>query len=694
MRGILLLFIFILPAIENFGQAISSADSLKKALDNYTNEDSTRLNMLLAYIKTSGASNVKIYADEAIGLSRKLKLENKLGEAFLLKAFNLLAEGNDTVSHGLLNEALGIFIKLDDKENQGKTQRGIARVFQSRGDYYTAIDHNRKALKLFERIEKNDLAGNSNLDIGVCYYYLSDYPAANQYYLEAKKYYEKSNNQSRLILAINNLAMISRDLKKYNTAIDYYRSSLGLLANLNDSASIAKALQGIGIVHDLMLNSDSAIWYYNKALAINRKINSKSYIAENLTNLAATLKDIKQYSKAFIYLLEANKLFKELNQKSNYYQAQVSLADLYINAPDSFFYNQSISIGERYKRPVALLKEAIAYSQGSGELNTELIASDALRIAYEKQGNFKEAYSVLSKVNILKDSILNEEKVEATTMQNAKAEYDKKEAVLNTTHTAELKQQQTVKYALIGGAALLALGGTFSFFFYKRKRDAKARQQEAELKAEIAGTEMKALRAQMNPHFIFNSLNSIGDYIAKNNTQLADEYLTKFAKLMRLVLENSEQKEVSLQQDMEALELYMQLESLRMNSKFSYEIKIDSNIDRENTMVPPLLLQPFVENSIWHGISKKEGKGNISISIKKEDGMINCIVEDDGVGRKGLSEVTSLKDRSGRRSLGMKITKERIDIINKVRKTNAEIKLTDLPQGTRVEVKLPMELSF
>ena len=242
---------------------------------------------------------------------------------------------------------------------------------------------------------------------------------------------------------------------------------------------------------------------------------------------------------------------------------------------------------------------------------------------------------------------------------------DKKAAVLKAENEARISQQRITRNAIIAGSIILLLGGMISFLFYKRKRDAVTRQNEAELKAEISETEMKALRSQMNPHFIFNSLNSISDYISKNNTAIADEYLTKFAKLMRLVLENSEQKEVPLASDLNALELYMQLEALRMKNKFTYEIIVDETIDQENTLVPPLILQPFVENSIWHGIAKKEGPGKIIVLIKKEGSMINCIVEDNGIGRPEIKDVTALKDSTGRRSLGMKITKERIDILNK-----------------------------
>ena len=220
-------------------------------------------------------------------------------------------------------------------------------------------------------------------------------------------------------------------------------------------------------------------------------------------------------------------------------------------------------------------------------------------------------------------------------------------------------------------------------------------QQEAEFKTEVADTQMKALRAQMNPHFIFNSLNSISDYIAKNNVQEADKYLSKFAKLMRMILENSEQKEVLLTDDLKALELYMQLEALRMNNKFSYEIKVDEDINKENILVPPLILQPFVENSIWHGIAKKEGQGKILIHIKKEGAdMINCIVEDDGIGRKQSANIKMAVPQQEKSSLGVKITQSRIDILNKIKNSKAAVELSDLAQGLRVEVKLPLATDF
>jgi LytS/YehU family sensor histidine kinase len=208
---------------------------------------------------------------------------------------------------------------------------------------------------------------------------------------------------------------------------------------------------------------------------------------------------------------------------------------------------------------------------------------------------------------------------------------------------------------------------------------------------------MKALRSQMNPHFIFNSLNSISDYISRNNIPKANEYLIKFAGIMRMILEFSEQKEISLADDLKALELYIQLEALRLRDKFRYEISIGEGIDIENTLVPPLMLQPFVENSIWHGLARKEGEGKLSIFVYLQDEMIKYAVEDDGIGRARAAGDAGWREPApgvSGKSMGIKITGERIALINQSRNAGASMHLSDLEQGTRVEVCLPLALNF
>jgi LytS/YehU family sensor histidine kinase len=345
-------------------------------------------------------------------------------------------------------------------------------------------------------------------------------------------------------------------------------------------------------------------------------------------------------------------------------------------------------------RAIKISKQADDIAEKAEEWNN-------LDLIYEKEKKYDSALYAYRKFWEADDSLHNIEKSKELTRKTMQYDFDKKETLLKSEQDktqalaiAEINRQKVVRNASAGGTGILLLASITSFIFYKRRRDAKQQQKEAEFNAQVSDTEMKALRAQMNPHFIFNSLNSISDYISKNNLRAADNYLTKFAKLMRSILENSEQKEVPLSEDLKALELYMQLESLRLNNKFAYEIKVDENIDKENTMIPPLILQPFVENSIWHGIAKKNGNGKILVHIEKEGEMINCIVEDDGIGREKSAAAKTEEAASFKKSLGMKITKSRIDIINKIKKTNASVDLSDLSQGVRAEVKLPLQLGF
>ena len=183
-----------------------------------------------------------------------------------------------------------------------------------------------------------------------------------------------------------------------------------------------------------------------------------------------------------------------------------------------------------------------------------------------------------------------------------------------------------------------------------------------------------------------------------NEKQLASEYLIRFSKLMRLILENSREKEVSLENDLSALELYIQLEALRFKNKFSYTIQVDPEIDKESTLIPPMMLQPFVENSIIHGMQNKEG-GLIAVGVHKEGNMIRCVVEDNGIGRT-QSVAFASEGNQKKESLGMKITQERLQIIDQLKKVKTAIFIIDrkdidnVVNGLRIELLLPFESTF
>ncbi len=233
----------------------------------------------------------------------------------------------------------------------------------------------------------------------------------------------------------------------------------------------------------------------------------------------------------------------------------------------------------------------------------------------------------------------------------------------------------------------------------KLKAEEDKRNAEIELlqvKQKTAEIEMKALRAQMNPHFIFNSLNSINKYILKNDHVNASRYLTRFAKLIRLILDNSNSKEVALSSELEALKLYIDMEMLRFTNKFTYQVFVDENVSADTLQVPPLIIQPYVENAIWHGLLHKESSGWLAISVmKSNDNMLQCTIEDNGIGRKKAKEMKS-KSANANKSLGMKLTQERISMLNQHTSLNASIQIIDLadsngePTGTKVILKIPI----
>jgi len=228
------------------------------------------------------------------------------------------------------------------------------------------------------------------------------------------------------------------------------------------------------------------------------------------------------------------------------------------------------------------------------------------------------------------------------------------------------------------------------------QRAAELKQVKAEFEKQIAETEMAALRAQMNPHFIFNVLNSINRFILSNDSTIASDYLSQFSRLIRLILENSKSAKVPLEKDLEALRIYIDMEKLRFQNRFSYEISVDENIDQNYVQVPPLLIQPYVENAIWHGLMQKETPGHLCVSIAliRED-LIKVVIEDDGIGREKSAQLKS-KTATTHKSFGLQISKDRIRIVNKLYGVNTQVEVEDLKDehhdaaGTRIHLFIPV----
>ncbi len=219
-----------------------------------------------------------------------------------------------------------------------------------------------------------------------------------------------------------------------------------------------------------------------------------------------------------------------------------------------------------------------------------------------------------------------------------------------------------------------------------------ALSENLSLKQRASELEMQALRAQMNPHFIFNSLNSINNYILNKDQDRASDYLLKFSKLIRLILQNSTESFISIDKELEALKLYIELEALRFMHKFNFELTIDKDLDTTSIKVPPLILQPFVENAINHGLIPKQNDGELTISAKQEGEKLIITISDNGIGRTKASEIKS----HNHKSMGIKMTTDRIRIMQNGESTFPELRIDDLINtdnnalGTKITIQLPI----
>lgn len=247
---------------------------------------------------------------------------------------------------------------------------------------------------------------------------------------------------------------------------------------------------------------------------------------------------------------------------------------------------------------------------------------------------------------------------------------------------------------------LICFVGLFTsiyIFFMLRIYNIKKKQRiDFERKVEMSKIELKALRSQMNPHFIFNSLNSIQHYIFNTKSEEAIKYLNKFARLVRVILNNSERPTVTVGDDLEALKLYLELEQMRFEDKFDYEIIVDESVDVDYDIMPPLLMQPYVENAILHGLNPKPVKGKLTISLSSENNFLICTIADNGIGRDRASEIRRTMPVRNHKSLGMKITEDRLKILNEINNSQLSVTITDLrdandkPLGTKVELFVPL----
>jgi sensor histidine kinase YesM len=235
------------------------------------------------------------------------------------------------------------------------------------------------------------------------------------------------------------------------------------------------------------------------------------------------------------------------------------------------------------------------------------------------------------------------------------------------------------------------------FLFHYVRGVRKEERLKIKYKLERTELEAKALRAQMNPHFVFNCLNSIKSLIQEDQKDKSIVYLTTFSKLIRTLFNNADKKEITLYDEIETCKLYLQLEAMRFDAKFSYAVNVESNIDLKSIYVPALIIQPFIENSIWHGIVPKETDGYVNLSVTEKDGAVKIVVDDNGIGREA-SKLNKAVSRITHQSKGVNLTQSRLKLDNLLQRRQAQLETIDkkddkgMASGTTVILKISEEV--
>jgi tetratricopeptide (TPR) repeat protein len=510
--------------------------------------------------------------------------------------------------------------------------------------------------------------------------------------LRALKIYEQIGDQSNAANTLSAIAHSYWKSKKHAQAIATYNKSNAYYKAQNKLSNYAMGLLNLANVYVTKNSYDTAMQLYDQALILSKEHGNDVRVAYVLGNLGDLHEELGNYKQALTYNLQSLEIRRRLPLKND-------LADILLDVGHMYWILRQYEQSEKY------LNEGIALAQSIG-------AMDLLQTGYENlaelaiaKKNFQQAYEYSKISNQWKDSIYNETSMEQLNELHTKyetSEKDKQIALLakeKEIQVIETERQSLVKKAFIAGFVLLTcLAGLIIHTIRQRLllTTKNSEIKEVSLLHQLSELEVKALRAQINPHFLFNCLNSINRMIVKGENENASLYLKKFSKLVRLILENVETNKVSLHNELALIESYIQLEELRFKGKIGYEISIDEKIERENTYLPPMVLQPFVENAIWHGLMHKEANepGLIKIAVKEDNDVLLCTIEDNGVGR-GRSGELKEKDDTKTKSIGIKITEERLRLLSKKR-INDLIRIIDLKdtldtaRGTRVEISIPL----
>ena len=568
-----------------------------------------------------------------------------------------------------------------------------------------------KAMVLSQKTNYNFGLATSYINNGNANIVLGNYKNATTFFNKAKAEFQKlsesdKNNKSiknGLARSLASLGVIYSQEGNYYVALENYQNALKLYQEIGDKNSISKAYNNIGVVYKSQLNQIKALEYFKKALKIQEEIGEQT-VPVTLTNIGVIYFEQNNFEAALNYYTNAKKGFEKIDNKRGYALLNNYLGDYYKKQNDTnqaiSYYNLSLQLYEeiqnkfgaslalynlgqlycdqkKYTEAMTFATKSLTYAKEIGVLDQTYHSEKLLSEIYELQNNHQQSLAHFKNYIIARDSLNNLENNKKFVRAEMDFEYQKKEALLNEKNKS---QRLITLFSIIG--ILLLIGLIFVIF---NRRQVKRRLT---LQKEVAEYEQKALHLQMNPHFVFNCLGSISSFIVQNGTDSALKYLSKFSKLMRLTLEYSKGSLIPIDKEIESLQNYLELEQLRFHNKFEFSIQSSDKVEF-NMGLPPLLIQPFVENAILHGLVPKESNGKIDVSFDVENHQLVCTITDNGI---GISKSKQMKEQSvqAHQSMALEITKKRLEIMEATISKSAQIEIIE-NNGTIVTLRLPIQ---
>ena len=644
------------------------------------------------------------------------KAKNDTSKINLLIKFGLNYAENDSVAINYLKEAYDLSVKKHYRYGQVYGQYYKVLELAEKGRYDEAIH---KCKQCIEAIDSMHLiVGGPLVNIRFLYNSAGKQEEKFQYYSQKATYYKRNGPSENLVICYHGIAGYYWYLGDYDKAIENYMHARDILKSF-DPGSYAGETQFIGsmyldwgnldkaeeFLHSgreelIRLNiSTNSFYYYHKLGEIYLKrhkyqqalfyyFEAEKYCstllekATNLLNCARIYLELGSNDTARIYLDSADKIRQK--EKLGIVTSQGSLEI------DYTFYKYYITIGKD-KLALRRLKEALMETQSAKYLPFILKYNNELHTYFLLKGDSLKALQYLIQYHTLQDSLYAMSTRARIASYEIEQHQQEKENEIEQLKVQKVNQRNY--YLFAGILLLLIVLAVISRIIYKRKWDKDL--LTTNFKKQLAEAETKALRAQMNPHFIFNSLNSINSFVMDQKHEIASDYLIKFSKLIRLILDNSRSETISLEKELETLKLYVILEAARFDNRFKCVYHIAEDVDTSLIKIPPMLLQPFVENAIWHGLMQKEGVGTITVEISmSNEQLLKITITDDGIGREKAS---ALKSKSAtHKSHGLKVTSQRIEMMNKLNSTGAKVNIVDLKDeqgnamGTRVELIIPV----